>query len=192
MTRREVDVGDLTQTGSQGRPLFTVARDDLVRIAVGVPEMYATAVEPGDRALVRLQALAGQDFEGKVSRTSWTLDARNRTLRTEVDVPNPKGTLRPGLYAHTTIVVDEHPGVLAVPMTAVGRDGAKSFCVAVRDGRAVRRPVEVGLSDGTWTEIRSGLTGDEAVAKANAASLADGQPVEATGPANPAAPAAKP
>lgn len=191
VTHRHVDVGDLTQTGSQGQPLFTVARDDLVRITVSVPEMYAIAVDPGDRALIRLQALPGKDFEGKVTRTSWTLDAKNRTLRTEVDVPNPKGTLRPGLYAHATIVVDEHRDVLALPTGAIGRDGEKVFCVAVRGGRAVRRPVEVGLNDGTWVEILSGLNGDEAVARANAGSLADGQPAEAVEPAKPAATGAK-
>jgi HlyD family secretion protein len=192
VTRRNVDVGDLTRTGSQGEPLFIVARDDLVRITVSVPEMYATAVDPGDRALIRLQALPGKDFEGKVTRTSWTLDAKNRTLRTEVDVPNPKGTLRPGLYAHAIIVVDEHEGVFALPTGAVGRDGEKAFCVDVRGGRAVRRPVEVGLNDGTWAEILSGLNGDEVVARANPGSLANGQPVEAVEPANSAKQGTKP
>ena len=96
ITRRNVDVGDLTEPGSQGQPLFIVARDDLVRISVSVPEMYATEVDPGDRVVIRLQALAGRDFEGKVTRTSWTLDAKNRTLRTEIDVPNPEGTAPPG------------------------------------------------------------------------------------------------
>ncbi len=95
ITRRHVDVGDLTEPGSHGQPLFAVARDDVVRITVSVPEMYATEVGAGDRVMVRLQALSGRRFEGKVTRTSWTLDAKNRTLRTEIDVPNPKGTLRP-------------------------------------------------------------------------------------------------
>jgi HlyD family secretion protein len=189
VTRRNVDVGDLTAPGIQGQALFTVARDDLVRIAVSVPEMYATAVDPRDRVLIRLQALAGKDFEGKVTRTSWTLDAKNRTLRTEIDVPNPGGTLRPGLYAYATVIVEEHPDVLTVPATAVVSEKDKSYCVAVVEGKAVRRPIEVGLSDGTRTEVVSGLKGNEAVVKANAASFTDGQPIE---PANPPAPGSKP
>ena len=63
ITQRNVDVGDLTEPGPQGQPLFVVARNDLVRIIVSVPEMYATEVEAGDRVLVRLQALSGRDFE---------------------------------------------------------------------------------------------------------------------------------
>ena len=154
-----------------------MARDDLVRITVSVPEMYATEVEPGDRVLIRLQALPGRDFEGKVTRTSWTLDAKNRTLRTEIDVPNPKGTLRPGLYAYATVIVEEHADALSVPTTALVRQDSKTYCVAVADGRAVRKPVVVGLDDGTRAEILSGLQGDEAIVKAYASSLADGQAV---------------
>jgi multidrug efflux pump subunit AcrA (membrane-fusion protein) len=60
-------------------------------------------------------------FEGTISRTAWTLDAKNRTLRTEIDVRNPKGTLRPGLYAYATIIVEEHAGVLSLPTSALVR-----------------------------------------------------------------------
>jgi len=178
ITRRHVDVGDLTEPGSHGQPLFAVARDDLVRINVSVPEMYATEVEPGDHALVHLQALSGRDFEGKVTRTSWTLDAKNRTLRTEIDVPNPKGTLRPGLYAYATIIVEEHRDVLTVPSTAIVRQDSRTFCVAVTDGKAERKPVSLGLDDGTRAEIVSGLQPNDAVVKAYASSLSDGQLVQ--------------
>ena len=182
VTHRHVYVGDLTTPGTQGQPLFIVARDDLVRITVSVPELYATEVQAGDRVLVRLQALTGKDFEGKVTRTSWTLDAKNRTLHTEIDVPNPKGTLRPGLYAYATIVVEEHVNALSVPTSALVRQDSRTYCVAVQDGRAVRKPVVVGLDDGTRAEIISGLQGTEAIVKAYASSLADGQSVSAIEP----------
>ncbi len=58
----------------------------------------------------------------------------------------------------------------------------------MKRAKAVRRPIEVGLSDGTRSEIISGLEGRESVVKANAASLVDGQPVEPLQPASPAAP----
>jgi HlyD family secretion protein len=172
------DVGDLTEPGSHGEPLFIVARDDIVRITVSVPEMFATEVETGDRVLIRLQALSGRDFEAKVTRTSWMLDAKNRTLRTEIDVPNRKGVLRPGLYAHATIVVEEHAGVLSVPTSALVRTDSNTYCVAVTGGEAIREPVTVGLDDGTRAEILSGLSGEEQIVKAYASSLVDGQRVE--------------
>ncbi|MGE5755160.1 MAG: hypothetical protein ACM35G_05515, partial [Planctomycetaceae bacterium] len=75
-------------------------------------------------------------------------------------------------------IVEEHPDVLTLPTTAIVREGNQAFCVAAVEGKAVRRPIEVGLSDGMWTEVVSGLDGGEAVVKANAASLRDGQPIE--------------
>jgi RND family efflux transporter MFP subunit len=177
ITQRNVDVGDLPQTGSQGSPLFTMARDDLVRIIVSVPEMFAATVNPGNPVLIRLQALAGREIEGKVSRTSWSLDPRTRTLRAEIDVPNPSGTLRPGLYVNATITVEEHRDTLTVPSTALVRQDARIYCIAVVDGHALRKPVAPGLDDGTLVEILSGLQGNEVIVKAAAASLVDGQPV---------------
>ena len=184
ITQRNVDVGDLTEPGPQGQPLFVVARNDGANHCE-VPEMYATEVEAGDRVLVRLQALSGRDFEGRVARTSWTLDAKNRTLHTEIDVPNPKGTLRPGLYAYASIIVEEHADALSVPTSALVRQESKTYCVAVTEGRAVRKPVVVGLDDGTRAEILSGLQGNEAIVKAYASSLVDGQSVAVIEPETP-------
>ncbi len=188
--RRNFDTGHLTMPGASGDPLFVVARSDVVTVSVGVPEVDAPLVGVGDAAEVRLQALDGRTFKGKVTRTSWSLDPATRTLRAEIDLPNTDDVLLPGLYAYATIVGDEHADALCVPTSAVVRDGATSYCVIVADGRAARRPVAIGLSDGSKTEVVSGLEGGEAVVKANAASLADGQAVAVAVPERP--PGAKP
>jgi RND family efflux transporter MFP subunit len=185
VTERNVDTGELTHPGADSPPLFVVARSDVVTIKVDVPEMYATEVNPGDRAEIKLQAMKGKTVEGKVSRISWALDPRTRTIRVEIDIPNPGGTLRPGLYAYATIIVEEHHDVITLPTTAVFSDGGKDFCVVVADGKAQRRPISLGLSDGTRTEIVLGLEGDAtafSVVKAGASSLTDGQPVQADKP----------
>lgn len=182
VTRRHVDTGHLTVPGGASDPLFVVARTDRVRIAVGVPEASAPLVGVGDRAELSLQALDGRIFEGQVARISWALDQQTRTLRAEVDLENPDGTLRPGLYAYATIVTEEHADVLTVPATAVIREGGKAYCVVVEGDRARRREVQLGLNDGTRVEVLSGLEGGEAIVASNAGTLADGQPVRAEPP----------
>lgn len=183
VTRRNIDTGDLTRPGPDGPPLFVVARSDILTIAVDVPEAIATEIDPGDRASVKLQAMNGRVVEGKVTRISWALDPKTRTIRVEIDIPNPEARLRPGLYAYATIVAVEHPDVLTVPATAIVEEDGKPRCVVVADGKAARRPVVLGLGDGTRVEVLSGLAPGDAVIKANAASLADGQPVEVARPA---------
>ena len=73
--------------------------------------------------------------------------------------------------------------MLTVPATAIIEENGKPRCVVVADGKAVRRPVVLGLNDGTRAEVVSGLAAGDAVVKANAASLADGQPVQVVEPA---------
>jgi RND family efflux transporter MFP subunit len=189
VTRRNVDTGHLTKPGSDGDPLFIVARTDIVTIAVDIPETYSTDVNPGDLALIKLQAMRGRTVEGKVTRTAWALDPKTRTIRAEIDIPNPGGKLRPGLYAYATVILEEHANVLTIPTTAVVQEKGKTFCVVVADGKARRLPIETGLNDGTRTEMTSGLAGSEDVVKANAASLLEGQPVEVTRPEAQTAPA---
>ena len=182
VVRRAVDTGHLTTPGAGGELLFVVARSDVVTIKVGVPETDAPFVNAGDPARVRLQALEGNPFEGKVTRTAWALDPATRTLRTEIDLPNADDVLRPGLYAYTTIVTEEHKDALTVPAAAVVTDGGRSYCVVVANGQAKRREVKTGLSDGKRTEVVSGIDEGESVVEANPSSLADGQPVERNQP----------
>jgi RND family efflux transporter MFP subunit len=182
ITRRNVDTGHLTRPGSDAPPLFVAARTDVITITVDIPETYSTDVNPGDRALIKLQAMKGRTVEGKVTRTSWALDPKTRTIRAEIDIPNPGGKLRPGLYAYATVIVEEHADVLSIPTTAVLQDKDKAFCVIVADSKAVRRSIGTGLSDGLRVEVTSGLKGSEQVVKASAASLVEGQPVEVAKP----------
>ena len=184
VTERNVHRGDFVQPASTmaARPLVTVARADMVRIFVDVPEMDSPRVEAGRAGYVNVQAIPGRTIEGKVARTSWVLGA-NRTLRTEVDLPNPAGLLRPGMYATAHIVLQERPDVFVLPLSAVAGAGKQTFCWTVQDGRATRSAIGLGLQVGSEVEVISGLSGSELVVQAPAASLQEGQAVEVTAPA---------
>jgi RND family efflux transporter MFP subunit len=182
VTQRNVDSGALIQPGADQLPLYMIARSDIMTIWIAIPEAFAPTVNPGDRAQVTLQAIPGRIIQGTVTRISWAVDPKVRTLRAEIDIPNPEAKLQPGLYAYATVIAEEHPDVLTVPASAVVNQQGQAYCVAVVAGKAVRRPIRVGLSDGARTEVVSGLAGTEAVVKANAASLTDGQAVEVIQP----------
>jgi hypothetical protein len=111
VTRRAVDVGAFVgQPGGKGTALFEVVRFDRVRIVVQVPEADALLVRQGTRAVIRVRGLAGRAFEGKVTRTAPTLDPQSRTLRAEIDLPNPKEELRPGMFATVALTVETEKG----------------------------------------------------------------------------------
>jgi RND family efflux transporter MFP subunit len=179
VTARNVNRGDFVQPAGavNGKPLLTVARADTVRIFVDVPELDSPLVEPGRKGYVNVQALPDQTVEGKVTRTSWALGA-NRTLRTELDVPNPDRKLRPGMYATAHIVLQESRDALVVPTSAIVRDGKKTSCWVIKDGKAVKTPIAVGLQVGSEAAVTNGLKGDESVVQTPTASLHEGQAIE--------------
>ena len=115
--------------------------------------MYSTDVNPGDGALVKLQAMKGRTVQGKVTRTAWALDPKTRTIRTEIDIPNPGGKLRPGLYAYATVIVEEHRDVMTIPTTAIIQEKDKAFCVTSQVASACGELIGTGLSDGTRTQV---------------------------------------
>ncbi len=182
VTERNVDRGDFVQPpgGSAAKPLVAVARSDLVRIFVDVSEMQAPLVEAGRAGYVQVQAVPGRMVEGKVTRTSWALGA-NRTLRTELDLPNPNGMLRPGMYATAHILLKERANVYVLPRSAISGEGKQASCWVVKGGRAVRTPITLGLQVGNDVEVASGLSGDELVVQPQAPPLQEGQPVEVAG-----------
>ena len=119
ITRRQVNPGDLVQaaTASRTTPLFTVQQLDPVRVFCDVPESQAAGVSVGAQADVKLYGLGGQIIKGKVARLADALDPASRTMRTEIDLPNPSGVLRPGTYAQVTIKLQPAPSVAgAVPV----------------------------------------------------------------------------
>lgn len=185
VTRRRIDKGHYVQPNGGVHSLLVVARAEVVRVFVDVPELEAPLVDPGDTAVVAVQADGGRRIEGKVTRTSWTLDATNRSLQTEIDLPNEEGSLRPGMYATASILLDQREGALAIPVTALVREGDIAYCYCVRDGKVVRTPVSVGLRSGSEYEVLDGLRGDELVVLTHAESLRDGEPVQVIEPQKP-------
>ncbi len=183
VTERNVVRGDFVQPANTAtaKPLLAVARTDMVRIFVEVPEMESPSVEAGHGGYVSVQALPDRIVEGKVTRTSWLLGA-NRTLRTELDLPNPNGLLRPGMYITAHILLHERSNVCVLPLAAIVREGKQAYCWVAQGGLAVRTPIALGLEVGNDVEVVSGLKGDELVVQSQTASLQEGRSVEVAQP----------
>ncbi|MGC3971022.1 MAG: efflux RND transporter periplasmic adaptor subunit [Pirellulales bacterium] len=179
---RNVHVGHYVapSTGDTSKPLFVVVRADRVRLFVEVPEQDAPFVNAGDKAIVRITSLGDRALgEGAtVARTALNLDAQSGTLKTEIDLENPLGELRPGMYAVVALELARRDEVLSLPTSAVFLATGKPHVVVVEDGKAKLVPVERGLAAGTEVEIVSGLSGGELVVAKNGAAIVTGQAVE--------------
>jgi hypothetical protein len=166
--------------------MFVVARDDLVRIFVDVPEAYARYVREGTPARVRLDALSGLEIKAAVTRTSWSLVEKTRTLLAEIDLPTKDVPgLRPGMYAYTTVIV-ERSAVPMLPQDALVVSGNETYCYLLQDDRAVKTPVVRGLREGNWVEVTKmkiddpwvKVTGSENVILGDLEELTNGEKVK--------------
>jgi multidrug efflux pump subunit AcrA (membrane-fusion protein) len=196
VTQRNVDTGKFVRpaTGAPEDVLYVVEQTDVVRVFVSVPEADAPWVSVGTPATVRLQALE-EKLDGEVTRTAWSLNPATRTLLAEIDLPNPHGRLRPGMYVHATLEA-QWPDVLTLPAAAVVTEGDvnvgyRNFCWIVEDGRVRRTRVQVGARDEERVEVRKkevagpeggkhrwvAMTGEEEVVAGDLAGLTDGQAV---------------
>jgi RND family efflux transporter MFP subunit len=151
VTARNVDIGHFLQPGKDA-PVFIVTVQDPVRVFVDVPEVDAPAIAEKSPATVRVQSLRGREFPGSVSRSSWALDSKTRTLRTQIDLPNSDGAMRPGMYAYGLITVTPPP-TWTLPTSAIMKsaDGVAAF--VVKDGKAVRVNLQIGYSNSIHVEL---------------------------------------
>lgn len=181
VTARNVDSGDLVKAddNSGGTPLFTVQRDDVVRVQVNVPQSGAVGLEDGLAAKVHVPELPGRVFEGKVARNSVALDAASRTMLAEVDVPNPDGALKAGLYVSVDFDVPRPAPTVIVPAEALLFNGDGLRVATVDEtGHVHLHDVSIYRDYGTTLELRSGLKGGERVALTPPADIAEGQQVK--------------
>ncbi len=186
VVQRAVDTGRFVQPAQNNAlPLLVVAQTDKVRVCVEVPEMESSAVDAGkkgDGAIISIQSLGKKTIEGRVSRTAWGLDASNRSLRVEIDLPNTDRLLRPGMYASVTITLDQRNDVVALPLTAIIRKEEANSCCIVKDNKIEIRPVVLGLRSGPEVEILSGVQPGEIVVMARGEGLVEGQAVAVIAP----------
>ncbi len=195
ITARNLDVGQLISaagsTSSAGsgnvpgnKEIFDLADTRRLRVYVSVPQIYSPDAKTGVKATLTLPQYPGRTFEGKLVRSSESIDPATSTLLAEVDVDNRSGELLPGSYTEVHLHTANGAPALIVPVSALILlpDGLR---VATVDAKSVAHLIYVvpGRDTGTTVEILSGLAADQAVIANPPDSLTDGQKVRIVNPA---------
>lgn len=182
VTKRNIDVGSLVSgngnSSSSGQELFHIARTDILRVFIQVPQAYSAQVKIDTAAWLDLSQFPGEKFQGKIAHVSGALDAATRTLMTEVQVPNADGRLYPGSYANVHLILPVANAARIIPVnTVIFR--SQHTQVGVVDGSGVvhLKDITLGRDFGTSFEVTSGLEAQDRVIVNPSDSLADGQTV---------------
>ena len=167
ITQRNLDVGSLVQGNVTGGTfMFEVQQTDPIRVWAYVPQDAAFGVAPGVDAIVRVPELPDREFPGKVTRIADAQESGTRTLLTEIDLPNPDGALRAGVYCFVELKIPRKTPSFVVPAEAIifNRNGLQ--VAVLEDGKAEIRKVRVTRDMGTQVEVDAGVkAGDQVILK---------------------------
>ena len=158
VTRRYVDRGALIQSGTanpEAKPVVEVMEMATVRIRVPVPESDLRSIEVGTEAELRFPELDGAPRPVRVSRLSGALNPQSRSMVMELDLPNPKLAIKPGMYARVTIQLSTAEQALSVPQAALVVYQDEFFLYVVEEDTVRRRPLQRGVSNQDFFELLS-------------------------------------
>jgi RND family efflux transporter MFP subunit len=183
VTKRYANKGSLIQAGTssqtQAMPVVRLSQNDLLRLDLPVPESAVPLIHLGGQVDVTVSAL-NRNFPGRVKRFSDKVDQSTRTMKTEVEVPNPTLLLVPGMYAQVDLVTEQRKNVLSVPAEAIDGSGDSAKVYTVEPSGIVQIvPVRLGIETAQRTEVRSGnLKEGDSVIVGSRAGLKQGDRVQ--------------
>jgi RND family efflux transporter MFP subunit len=179
ITQRNVDVDALVQSNANtGTFMFEIMQKDVIRVWVYVPQDAAFGVAPGVDAIVRVPELPDREFPGKVTRIADALQSGTRTLLTEIDIPNPDGALRPGIYCSVELKVPRKIPSFIIPAESIIFTRSGLQVAVAKDGKAEIRNVRVTRDLGTHVQVDAGVSAGERVILNPPVTLIDGAKVQ--------------
>ncbi|MDG2051122.1 MAG: efflux RND transporter periplasmic adaptor subunit [Myxococcota bacterium] len=164
VARRHANVGEFLSTGI---PLFKLVALDPIEVEFAVSEVDSSRIAIGNQVQIQVAPYPDESFLATVTVVSPTIDSSTRTLRVKAELPNADLRLRPGLFAHVNVGVDEREGVVMVSESAILQRAGGSIIYRVVADRVERLPVESGIQVGEWVEIKGGVLspGDQVVVR---------------------------
>jgi len=188
ITRRNVDVGDLIDSGA--RVLFVLTQVDPLRVYLNVPQAYAQLVKPGQKVTVTQNELRGQSFTGEVARTAGSIDSATRTMQVEINLANKDRVLLPGAYVQVALPLAASDMLVVPTNVLLFRPEGVRVAVVDEASRIKLRPLTMGRNLGEAIEVLDGIGARDRLVVNPSDSLADGDVVKVAVDDAAAAPAA--
>jgi len=179
ISQRMIRTGNFVQINT---PIFSIVDNARIEATLNVPERELRVLKRGQPVRLQVDALPGESFEGVVERVAPIVESRSGTFRVVTAFAGNE-MLRAGMFGRIHIDYDQRADALVIPRSALLDEGDETAVYTVRDGKAVRVPVELGYIDGNLIEVRSGLEDGDPVVTAGKVALREGSTVQVIGEA---------
>src|SRR5215813_6231664 len=170
ITARNIDIGSLVSAGSSANipVLYKLGKVDRMRIFVDVPQADSEYIHVGQMCSIQIRELPNRVFTASVTRFADAIDVASRTMRTEVQIDNPKGELLLGMYAQVRFNLQRTYPPILIPANTVIPSPHGDQVVVVENGVAHFKTVDIAQDYGPEVEIGGGIVvGDSLVANVN-------------------------
>lgn len=173
IAKRLVSTGEYLKVG---QPVFQLVMTNPLKLIGEIPERYLGTVKPGGLVTLALDAFPGRTFEGRITRVAPAVNPQSRAFSVEARVQNPKGQLKPGVFASAKAGTGTEQGALAVPELALTAFAGVNKIFVIEGTTAHERRVEVDrrLPGGLVVVRGAGLQTGQKVAVSGLARLAEG------------------
>lgn len=176
---RRISVGEFVNAGADVVNLESI---DPIKVDFRVPEVFFTALKPGQPIAVTLDAVPGRAFAGEVFAIDPLIDQAGRSVVIRARIPNPDDLLRPGVFARVTLTIEERASALFVPEQSLVPIGDQHFVFKVVEAEGAKRVaftrVTLGQRRKGEVEITGGLQAGDMVVSAGLLKIRDGMPVQ--------------
>lgn len=175
---RSISEGDYL---SSGHDIVTLINNNPIKLEFRIPEVYLSEASIGQTVDVRVDAFRGEMFTGEVYAIAPEVDVGGRSFMVRAQIPNDDSRLIPGLFAQVELVLERKENALLIPEAALMPAGDKQYVYRIDDGKAVRTEVSLGIRQGDFVEVISGLNPGAQIVTAGQMKIMDGSKVQPLG-----------
>jgi len=155
-------------------PLFQIIDIDTVEVVVNIPEKEIYRIRQGLPAKIKLISYPGRIFRGEIYRLSPVVNPVSRTREARIRIMNKGHVLKPGMFGEVKIILRRENRAVIIPISAVTNRDGEQVVFVVRDSRAVMVSPKLGIQEGEFISVESGLKPGEKVIVIGQHNISDG------------------
>jgi RND family efflux transporter MFP subunit len=180
ITERNVHPGALVGPGvkTDDKAMLVLEQEDKLRLIVSIPEVFSNQIDRNTLVSFRVGAIPGQEFKGRINRSSGSLNMKFRSETVEIDVENKGHQFKPGMFAEVLLPARRLTPALIVPRSAVVTSTERKYVIAVVDGKTRWVDVQEGNAQDDSVEVFGLLAVGNQVIKHGTDEIKEGQLVE--------------
>lgn len=163
---------------SMGTQIIRVVNMDQIKVVVNATEEDMGKVKKGQEAAIRVDTYPDDIFSGKLTLVSPLVNPLTRTASVEIELPNPKHFLKPGMFARVQVSLGKKENVILIPTHAIVEETGQKKVFLIQDGKAISRMVESGTTQDGLIEIKTGLAEGDSLIVAGQYLVKENEPVK--------------